>query len=199
MDRNMDNMELNEMREQISLLREKLRQQEIVNESAIMAAVRKGVKTLNRRGVGTILIGLFAVPFCCANFSQIGMSAEFVTLTAIVLIINVLITIYAHFRLGFINVANTNLVQVGLHTARLRKIYKSWYYYAIPLLLIWGYFFYRELTKLFGNTDMLVGMLAGALIGGLIGGSIGLWIHFRTLHEADEVLEHIKELKEFEE
>lgn len=195
----MDNMELNEMREQISLLRDKLRQQEIVSEAAIMAAVKKGVKTLNRRGVGTILFGLFSVPFCCALFSLIGMSAGFVTLTAIVLIISVLVTIYAHFGLGFINVANTNLVQVGLHTARLRKIYKSWHYYTIPLLLIWGYFFYREMTDLFGNTDMLVGVLAGALIGGLIGGSIGLWIHFRTIHEADEVLEHINEFQQLKE
>lgn len=195
----MDNMELNEMREQISLLRDKLRQQEIVSEAAIMAAVKKGVKTLNRRGVGTILFGLFTVPFSCACFSQIGMSAGFIALTAIVLIISVLVTIYAHVGLGFINVANTNLVQVGLHTARLRKIYKSWHYFAVPLLLIWGYFFYREMTDLFGNTDMLVGMLAGALIGGLIGGSIGLWIHFRTLHEADEVLEHINEFQQLKE
>ena len=199
MEQNMDNMELNEMREQISLLRDKLRQQEIVSESAIMAVIKKGVKSLNRRGVGTILFGLFTVPFSCACFSQIGMSAGFIILTAIVLIISVLVTMYAHFGLGFINVANTNLVQVGLHTARLRKIYKSWHYFAVPLLLIWGYFFYREMTDLFGNTDMLVGMLAGALIGGIIGGAIGLWIHFRTIHEADEVLEHINEFQQLKE
>lgn len=196
---NMDNMELNEMREQISLLREKLRQQEIVSESAIMAAVKKGVKTLNRRGVAMILLGLFAVPFSCAYVSLIGMSAGFVTLTAIVLIFSVFGTIYAHFGLGFTNVARTNLVQIGLQTARLRKIYKLWNYYTIPVLLIWGYFLYRELTDLFGNTDMLVGMLAGALIGGIIGGAIGLWIHFRTIREADEVLEHINEFQQLKE
>lgn len=192
-------MELNEMREQISLLRDKLRQQEIVSESAIMAVIRKGVKSLNRRGIAMILWGLFVLPFSCAIVSLIGMSAGFVILTAIVLIFSIFGTVYAHFGLGFTNVASTNLVQVGLHTARLRKIYKLWNYYTIPVLLIWGYFLYRELTDLFGNTDMLVGMLAGALIGGIIGGAIGLWIHFRTIHEADEVLEHINEFQQLKE
>jgi hypothetical protein len=197
---NMDNMELNEMREQISLLREKLRQQEIVNESAIMAVIRKGVRTLNRRGIATILFGLFTLPFSCLMFANIGLSARFLIFTAIIYIISVLATAYAHFGLGFTNVASTNLVQVGLQTARLRKVYKSWHYISIPLLLIWGYFFYREMTDLFGYDKVLLTILiiSGA-IGGIIGAIIGLWFHFRTLHEADEVLEHIKEFQQLEE
>ena len=193
---NMDNMELNEMREQISLLREKLRQQEIVSESAIMAAVRKGVKTLNRRGIAMILFGLFTVPFCCGTWAMLGYSIGFVICTAFMLIFSVFGTIYAHFGLGFTNVARTNIVQVGLQTARLRKIYKSWHYFTIPVLLIWGYFYYCEITNMYGGTLMLTIMLIGSVIGGLIGGIIGLWIHFRTIHEADEVLEHIKEFQQ---
>ena len=193
---NMDNMELNEMREQISLLRDKLRQQEIVNESAIMAVIRKGVKTLNRRGIAMILFGLFTVPFCCGTWAMLGYSIGFVICTAFMLIFSVFGTIYAHFGLGFTNVARTNIVQVGLQTARLRKIYKSWHYFTIPVLLIWGYFYYCEITNMYGGTLMLTIMLIGSVIGGLIGGIIGLWIHFRTIHEADEVLEHIKEFQQ---
>ncbi|MBE6214333.1 MAG: hypothetical protein E7131_06625 [Rikenellaceae bacterium] len=200
MEQNMDNMELNEMREQISLLRDKLRQQEIVSEAAIMAAVKKGVKTLNRRGVAVIIVGLFALPFCCAIFSLIGMSVSFVIFTAIVLIISVLATAYAHFGLGFINVARTNLVQVGLQTARLRKIYKSWLCIAIPLILIWLYFSFRELAGLYGyDKESLTAMITAGAIGGIIGGAIGFWIDFRTIHEADEVLEHINEFQQLKE
>ena len=197
---NMDNMELNDMREQISLLREKLRQQEIVNESAIMAAVRKGVKTLNRRGVGTILFGLFTLPFSCLMFANLGMSASLVIFTAIIYIISVLATAYAHFGLGFTNVASTNLVQVGLQTVHLRKVYKSWHYISIPIILIWCYFIFRELAGLYGYDKVLLTILiiSGA-IGGIIGAIIGFWFHFRTLHEADEVLEHIKEFQQLEE
>lgn len=194
----MDNMELNEMREQIALLRAKLQQQEIISESAIMSAVKKGVKNLNGRGLAMTLFSLFAVPFCCVGFAKIGMSAGFVAGTAIMLIICVLVTIYAHFGLNFINVSRTNLVQVGLRTTRLRKIYKSWLWFSVPVLIVWCYFLYRDMAKIYGNTELLVYMLAGALIGGLIGGTIGLWIHFRTLHEADEVLKNIKELQQLE-
>ncbi len=197
---NMDNMELNEMREQISLLREKLRQQEIVNESAIMAVIRKGVRTLNRRGVAMILFGLFVLPFSCAFFSLMGMSASLVIFTAILLISSILATAYAHFGLGFTNVARTNLVQVGLQTARLRKIYKLWHCISIPIILIWFYFLSRELAGLYGyDKESLTILITSSAIGGIIGLAIGLWIDFRTLHEADEVLEHIKEFQQLEE
>ena len=197
---NMDNMELNEMREQISLLREKLRQQEIVNESAIMAVIRKGVKTLNRRGVAMIILGLFVLPFCCAFFSLMGMSASLVIFTAILIISSVLATAYAHFGLGFTNVASTNLVQVGLQIVRLRKVYKLWHCISIPMLLIWFYFLSRELAGLYGfDKEVLTAMITAGAIGGIIGAIIGLWIDFRTLHEADEVLEHIKEFQQLEE
>jgi hypothetical protein len=200
---NMDNMELNEMREQISLLREKLRQQEIVNESAIMAVIRKGVKTLNRRGVAMIIFGLFVLPFSCAFVSLLGMSASLVIFTAILIISSVLVTAYAHFGLGFTNVASTNLVQVGLQTVRLRKVYKLWHCIAIPLLLIWFYFLSRELAGLAGlysfDKEALTSMITAGAIGAIIGGAIGFWIDFRTIHEAEEVLEHIKEFQQLEE
>ena len=197
---NMDNMELNEMREQISLLREKLRQQEIVNESAIMAVIRKGVRTLNRRGVAVILFGLFSLPFSCLMLANIGLSARFLILTAILYLISVLATAYAHFGLGFTNVASTNLVQVGLQTVRLRKIYKSWHWISIPIILTWCYLFFRELAGLYGyDKELFTMLIIGGVIGGIIGGAIGLWIHFRTIHEADEVLEHIKEFQQLEE
>lgn len=200
MEQNMDNMELNEMREQISLLRDKLRQQEIVSEAAIMAAVKKGVKTLNRRGVAVIIVSLFALPFSCAFVSLMGMSTSFLIFTVILLISSMLATAYAHFGLGFTNVASTNLVQVGLQTARLRKIYKLWHCIAIPLLLIWLYFSFRELAGLYGyDKESLTAMITAGAIGGIIGGAIGFWIDFRTIHEADEVLEHINEFQQLKE
>ena len=147
-----------------------------------------------------ILFGLFAVPFCCLMLADLGVSARFLILTVIVLISSVLATAYAHFGLGFTNVASTNLVQVGLQTARLRKIYKSWRYISIPIALTWCYFLFRELAGLYSyDKELLTMLIIGGVIGGIIGGTIGLWIHFRTLHEADEVLEHINEFQQLKE
>jgi hypothetical protein len=42
-------------------------------------------------------------------------------------------------------------------------------------------------------------MLLGLCLGGVIGGAIGVRMHFKTLREADDVLEHISELKDMQE
>lgn len=199
MGQNPENMELEQMREQLTLLRDKLQRQEIVNEKVIMKSVKRGVRSINRRGIVHLLIGIFAIPFCCTIFAQMHFSSDFVLWTGIMLAVCVVATAYAHFGLNTIHISRDNLVKVGIRSLRLRKIYKAWYYIAVPMLLVWGYFLYRELTILVSDTQQLQGLIIAALIGGCIGGAIGIRMHFKTLHEVDEVLEHIHDLMQDEE
>ncbi len=198
MDENMENMELEQMREQLVLLREKLREQEIINEKTVIQAVKSGVRSINRRGIIHCLIGIFAVPFCCYVFYNMGLSNNFVVWTGIMLAVCAIATIYAHWGLNMVNISRHDIVKVGLHTMRLRKIYKSWYYIAIPMLIVWGYFLYHEFAILVSDTQQLKALLICAFVGGCIGGIIGIKMHFKTLHEVDEVLEHIHELTQDE-
>lgn len=194
-----ENMELEQMREQLALLREKLKQQEIVNENAVVKAIKMGVGSINRRGVVQVLIGMFSVPFCCYVFAGMGLTDDFVWGTGIMLTVCLCATVYAHFGLNLLSISRDNLIQVGLRTLRLRKIYKIWYYFAIPMLLVWGYFLYCELAMLITDAEQFKAMLLGLLLGGVIGGAIGVRMHFKTLREADDVLEHIRELKDMQE
>lgn len=189
-----ENMELEQMREQLSLLKDKLREQEIVTERAIMQSVKQSVGHINHRGVFHIILGALAIPFCCWVFKDMGMSDNFVIGTGIMLGVCAIATIYAHIGLNFINISRNNLVQVGLRTSHLRKIYTTWYYIAVPMVVVWGYFLYGEFAALFSDKQELNIILAAAAIGGLIGGAIGVRLHFKTIHEADEILEHIREL-----
>ena len=187
------------MREQLALLRDKMQHQEIVNEKVIMKSVKRGVRSINRRGVFHLLIGIFSIPFCCTIFAQMNFSHDFVVWTGMMLAVCTVATAYAHFGLNTVNISRDNLVKVGIRSLRLRKIYKFWYYIAVPMLLVWGYFFYRELTLLVSNTQQLQGLIIAAQIGGCIGGAIGIRLHFKTLHDVDEVLEHIRDLMHDEE
>ncbi len=198
MDENMENMELEQMREQLALLRNKLREQEIINEKTVIQAVKSGVRSINRRGIIHSLIGILAVPFCCYVFYDMGLSDNFIVWTGIMLAVCAIATIYAHWGLNMVNISRHDIVKVGLHTMRLRKIYKSWYYISIPMLIVWGYFLYHEFAFLVNDTQQLKALLMCACVGGGIGGFIGIRMHFKTLHEADEVLEHIHDLTQDE-
>lgn len=196
MERDIEKMELEQMREQLVMLREKLRLQEIVSEKTIIKSIRQGVRSINRRGIAYIIFGLLAIPFCCWNFAFMGYSEGFVWGTGIMLAVCLGVTIYAHFGLHTLDMSGNDLVQVALRTIRLRNIYKKWYYFSIPMVMIWGYFLYREITDVVSDEQTLYIILISAVVGVLIGGIIGIRMHNKVIREADEVLEHIRDMKD---
>lgn len=188
-----EHTELNELREQIALLKDKLQRQQIISERAITEAAQKGISKLNRAGVIYAMFGVFAVVYCSWAFHRFGFSDEFVVGTAIFLAACALGTMYAHWGLRSINVANGNLVEITQRLLRFRKIYSRWHFYTVPTLLVWCYFLYKDAYRMLNNPE---GFLIAGTIGGIIGGSIGLWRHFKTMREADKAIANIKELLE---
>lgn len=188
-----EHTELNELREQIALLKDKLQRQQIISERAITEAAQKGISKLNRAGVIYAMFGVFAVVYCSWSFHRFGFSDEFVVGTAIFLAACALGTMYAHWGLRSINVANGNLVEITQRLLRFRKIYSRWHFYTVPTLLVWCYFLYKDAYRMLNNPE---GFLIAGTIGGIIGGAIGLWRHFKTMREADKAIANIKELLE---
>lgn len=194
MDYKNDLTELDELREHIALLRDKLRKQEMINERGIMLITQKGINKLNRVGTIYTLFGLFATIYCSIMFHRFGFSDGFVVGTAIFLGVCTVSTAYAHFGLRDVDVASGNLVDIANRLLRLRKIYSRWHFFVVPALVVWCYFLYWDAQRMLDNAD---GFLMAGLVGGTIGGALGLWRHFKTLREADNAIAHIKDLMEF--
>ena len=188
--------ELQQMREQIAVLRSKLETQQIVNEKVIVAAISKGVSNINRRGIILSIFGFLTIPFCCGIFYAMNYSDGFVLGTGIMLFVCLCATLYAHIGLRVTNVSRGNMLEVGEKVLRLRILYVYWHLWSVPMILVWGYFLYREVCVIYPDPQMRNGFLIGAAVGGLIGAAIGLNEHFKVLRMADEVLSHIKELQE---
>lgn len=81
--------------------------------------------------------------------------------------------------------------------ARMKKIYKNWHYWSIPMLIVWFGWFEYELYINQANEDItaLLMISASGIFGGIIGGIVGLRIHKRTLRTADDLLRQIEELQ----
>ena len=69
--------ELEEMRSQISLLKDKLEKQAIVNAEHIKRSVRSKMSEINRTVTATIFIGTFALIYCTWFFASQGCSIAF--------------------------------------------------------------------------------------------------------------------------
>ena len=193
---NQEYKELDELREQIALLKDKLREQELINEHGIMLVTQKGINKLNRTGNMWGAFGIFAVVYCTFMFHRFGFSDGFVIGTAIFLAICAAVTIYAHQKLRSIDVAKGNLVDIAQRLMSFRKIYSHWHLFAVPALLVWCYFLYLDAQRMLDNAE---GFLIAAIVGGLIGAVIGLKAHFKVLRETDNVLKNINELLQHKE
>ena len=190
-----EKIELDELREQVALLKYKLQHQKIVSERAISEAAQKGIGKLNTAGTISMVFGVFAVVFCTIAFHQMGFSIAFVVGTAIFLGLSAVATIFTHCSLRPIDVAHGNLVEIMQKLIRFRKIYSYWHFYSIPALLVWCFFLYYDAERVLDDS---MPFLIGSVVGGVLGVAMGLKRHFKIMRETDSIIAKINELMQNE-
>jgi hypothetical protein len=189
--------ELEQMRTQIGMLKQKLEQQAIVNETHIRNSMKSKISDLNRTVGGTIFAGIFAVIFAPVTFFSQGCSLTFVTSTAVMLAVCLVLTIIQKINLGkMTDLSEGNLVETARKLSKVRTHYKEWYKIAIPMLLIWvGWMVYEMVNAIGIASPTAIGFYCGAGVGVMIGGLIGARINRKVVNNANEILSQIEELQ----
>lgn len=191
--------ELEEMRSQIGILKDKLEKQAIVNEQHIRKSMKNSMSDINRTVRATIFAGLFAAVFCPIYFYIQGCSTAFVVSTAVMLAVCVILTIVQKLTLGRIDVSQTNLIETAEMLSKVRKHYKEWYKVAIPMIGIWLAWLIYEMSNVLGfNSPYAIGFYCGAGVGCIIGGIIGSRINRKVVRKANEILGQIEDLQKGE-
>ena len=189
--------ELNEMREQLATLKKRLESQTIVNDRLIKEAMGRKLSSLNNSAIWMCIVCLVMISLGYFNFQRIGHSTAFCIATSALFLICLIAIIVSHYRIHKRDIYSGNLVTVYKEVARMKKIYKSWHYWSIPMVLVWFGWMEYELYLNQANEDIsaLLMISASGIFGGIIGGIVGLRIHKRTLRTADDLLQQIEELK----
>lgn len=190
--------ELEQMRSQIGMLKQKLEQQTIVNDRHIRNSMKSNISDLNRTIRGTIIGGAFAVVFAPMTFLNQGCSPIFVIATAVMLAVCLFLTVVQKINLGKImDHTQDNLVETAKKISKIRTHYKEWYMIAIPMLLVWTGWMIYEMVKAIGTeSPTAIGFYCGAGIGLIIGGIVGTYINRKVVRKANEILSQIEELQQ---
>ena len=189
--------ELEQMRAQIGMLKQKLEQQAIVNDMHIRNSMKSKISDLNRTVRATIFAGIFAVVFAPVTFYIQGASLAFVISTAVMLAVCLGLTIVQKINLGkMMDLSQGNLVETAERLSKVRTHYKDWYKIAIPMLLVWGGWMIFEMVQALGvDSPTAVGFYCGAGVGLIIGGIIGARVNRKVVNKANEILSQIAELQ----
>lgn len=192
--------ELLEMREQLATLKKQLDTQEIINDRLLKDAMSRKLSSINRSAIWICAVCLIMIPFGYLNFQRLGHSAAFCIATSALFLINFVAVLLSHYRLRKSDIRNGDLITTYTEVARMRKIYKSWHYFSIPILVVWFAWFVYEIYQNVAheNIEMMLIISGGGIFGGIIGGIVGLRIHKRTLRTADDLLRQIEELQKME-
>lgn len=188
--------ELEEMRSQIGILKDKLEKQNIINEQHIRKSMKSKMSDMNRTITMTIFLGIFALVYCTWFFWSQGCSVTFTAATAVMLAVCLALTILQRVGLGRIDLSAGNLVETAEKLSKVRVHYKSWYKIAVPMILAWLVWLGFEMWNILGTeTSYAIGFYCGAFVGVIFGGIIGMRINRKIIRNATEILEQIKELQ----
>ena len=190
--------ELEEMRSQISILKDKLEKQNIVNEQHIRRSMKSKISSINRTIAGTIIAGSFALPYCTWFFWSQDLSKLFIVATAIMLAVCLGLTILQQVRLKNLDFSDSNLVETAEELSKVKKHYSEWKWVALPMIIIWlGWLIYEMINNM-GTEPYVIGFCCGAAVGAIIGGIIGFRINRKVIRKTGEILEQIEELQKGE-
>ena len=191
--------ELQEMREQLAALKEKLNKQEMVNDRLIRDILIKKKKNVDKNIWIVGICGLFTVTIGNWTFSDLGVSTWFLIGTTVLMLASFLLTIIPHNWVKKADIQSGNLLVAAKQARRLRKLYKDLEIIGIVLAVIWLAWLFVEFSAVIENKQMLYILVGAAAIGGIIGGIIGLVLSRKTIHTLDEMIQEIEEMSELDE
>lgn len=189
----MQTNELNEMREQMELLKQKIEHEKQLGEKQIRRAMRKEMAKINRQGWSFVILALAAVPFFIWSRNVLPVSEPFCWFTCAFLFVAALYTHLIHSELSAEDLNGEHLLSVARKLTNLKRSYNRWLYFSIPVVMVWILWYVHELRVILRPEIFLPTMICCA-VGGLIGLAIGLHKRRVVQRSCSELLVQIREM-----
>ena len=193
MEKYMDSRELMEMKEQLSILTQKLEKETIVNEKLMRRATKEKISKMQRRAlIKGVVIGL-CIPYTIGVCHFFGLSLWLCGFTVLILLIALYTDYRIHRNIHSDEAMYGNLLDVRKKVLRIKQAYKDWLKFSIPILALWLLSFWYETYQLPDIPKESI--FIGSIFGGSIGGFIGFLQYKKMQRSADEILEQIEEIQ----
>ena len=192
----MEELNFDEMRDQITLLKQKLNRQEIVNEALLREAMRGKMGAINwTKYKSYICVAICLIIYPTTLLYWGIFSKAFVFATCAMMLFCAYGTYYVHRPVDRMDLMTEDLATVAKVMAKFRKQYNQWLYYVTPALLIpwlsWALYEYAWKNAPDGMSFWMLAL--PILIGAAIGGLIGYHWHCKAVDAADNIIKQIEE------
>lgn len=183
---------LEEMRQQIALLKEKLDNEAIVSDKLLRNSMHQRLGVIRRQQVIEYCGGAYVILFGSFAFYRMGLSMWFIIGTALFMIAAMAVNYYEHREFNRQNLYNDDLLTVAQTMKQLKQRYVRHILWAIPVLLLWACFFGYNLLEVY-DAEGACFMIGGMVVGLLVGAFIGVVMFRRSCRACDDIISQIKQ------
>lgn len=194
----METNELQEMKEQMALLKETLRKEHIVNDKLLREAMRGKVNRIHRRAWVSAACALYVMTFGVWAFHSCGFSWWLIGGVVLIMIYCMVQTYLIHRRMATSRVMTEDLRTVAHAAKRLKQDYIDWLWQGIVLSIVMVLGFAADI--LFGHTiysdsslTARIAVVTVLLVSCSIGFAIGYGMHRRVLSLCDDIIRQVEE------
>ncbi len=187
-----NNSELETMRAQIALLKDKLDKETIVSEKLLRDTMRHKARTINNNAWISVVASIFVIFWALTFLPSEGFSWWFVAATILMMLVCDFFTWKYHKDVNAKTMSG-DLLTVAKVMKQLRDNYKKWLKYSIAMIAVWFVWFAIEYCIQLSDWRVAVIMIVALLIGLAIGGFIGLKMHNAVIRNAEEIISQIEE------
>ena len=187
-------MDMNEMRRQMEILKGKLEKQQIVNNRIMRRSMKKTVGIINRRNLILNVFCWVMMPLSYWSLVVVcGFSLAFWVGPCVYFLICFGFSFWNGRDLRDEHLLDDNLLEAYRKVARAKRRDNLWMLYGFPMAFLWFSWFAYEASRK-GNHAEITALLWGAGVGGFVGLVLGLRIHFRTQRNYRDILDQIEEV-----
>ena len=187
-----NNSELETMRAQIALLKEKLDKETIVSDKLLRDTMRHKARNINANAWVSVGASIFVILWALTFLPSEGFSWWFAGATILMMLVCDFFTWKYHKDVNAKTI-NSDLLTVAKVMKQLRDNYKKWLKYSIGLIAVWFVWFAVEYCILLSDWRVALFMIIALLVGLAIGCFIGLKMHNSVIRNAEEIISQIEE------
>ena len=191
---NIDSIELQEMKEQLAILTQKLEKETIVNERLIRQSMKDKASTIRRKAIVEGIVTLIMIPyFIWVMPNVIAISTGLCYFTCFFMVLALVCNYYIHSRFRPEKFIGSNLLEVRKDTLMMKKFYINWLkFIGIPFIIVFFSWFFHDIRLAYPGEE-LNGIYYGIGFGILLGTIIGTILFKKIQNTANEILEQIEE------
>lgn len=184
--------ELEEMRAQLTILKNKLDKEAIINERLLRDTMKRKANVINANAWVSVSAGIFVILWAIFFLPEIGFSWYFIVATIVMMLVCIFFTWKQHKNVND-KTMNGDLLTVAKVMKKLKEDYVNWLKYGIVMVAVWFIWLCIEFVIILGDWKLSLPIVVASAVGLVIGGFIGLRMHRSVIHNAEDIIKQIEE------